>query len=58
MKWIIAIIKPIAALFTDNLVIIPTGTGPSRLGYIGSVVDVISGKIASNLDGQTYEARD
>jgi len=36
----------------------PTGFGATRLGYIGSVMDVIAGKMSPELDGKVFNARD
>ena len=41
----------------DNLLVTSTGTGPSQLGYIGSVMDVIAGKISPALDGKIFDAQ-
>jgi hypothetical protein len=56
MKWMLALIQNLTLLFTDGLFITPTGAKASRLGYIGSVIDVIAGKIPKNLDGKMFAA--
>ena len=56
MKWMLTLIQNLTLLFTDGLFITPTGAKASRLGYIGSVIDVIAGKIPKNLDGKMFAA--
>ena len=41
----------------DNLLITSTDAGSSQLGHIGSVLDVIAGKMPESLDGKIFEAK-
>jgi hypothetical protein len=41
----------------NNLLITSTGAGSCYLGHIGSVLDVIAGKMPESLDGKIFEAK-